>query len=160
MLMCRLDPRRRGIIVGELTIGRRQLGVSETSWTMDCPGGKRGGVQRVIGAFGYRHAVDAAQVKQAEVVLANLFYPNVSAGRGDADQFGVRTGQQVNQRNGIVYTGVDVGENWCGGHCGNDTGSDYQCTPGTSRTARLSGPGTRMRATAARTGRFGWRDDC
>jgi hypothetical protein len=109
----------------------------------------------VIEALGYRHAVDAAQVEQAEVVLADLLYANVSAGRGDADQFGVRACQQVNQRNGIVYTGVDVGENWCGGHCGNDTGKSYQCTPGSSRTARLTGPGTRMRDTAAPVGRFG-----
>jgi hypothetical protein len=112
----------------------------------------------MIGAFGHRQAVYAAQVQQAEVVLADLFYPNVSTGRGDADQFSVRACQQVNQRNGIVYTGVYVGENWCGGHRGNDTGRSYQCTPGTRRTARLTGPGSRMRATAARAGRFGRRD--
>jgi hypothetical protein len=89
---------------------------------MDRTVGERGGgVQRVIGASGHRHAIDAAQVEQAEVVLADLFYANVSTGRGDADQFGVRTGQQINQRDGIVYAGVDVGENWCGGHHGDDT---------------------------------------
>ena len=113
----------------------------------------------MICASGHRHAVDAAQVKQAEVVLADLFHPNVSAGRGDTDQFGVRACQQVDQRNGVVYTGVDIGENGCGGHCRNDTGPNYQCTPGTRRTTRLTGPGTRMRATAARAGRFGRRDD-
>jgi len=115
----------------------------------------------VIDTFRYRHPVDPAQLEQAEVVLANLIHPDVPAGRGDSDQVGLRAGQYINQRNRIVYTGVDVGENWCGGHCGNDTGSDYQCTPGTSRIARLTGPGTRTRVTA-RVGRLGRRreDDC
>jgi hypothetical protein len=31
----------------------------------------------------------------------------------------------------------------------------YQCTPGTSRTSRLTGPGIRTRATAARAGGLG-----
>ena len=68
------------------------------------------GFQRVVGAPGHRHAIDAAQIEQAEVVLADLFHANVSAGRGDTDEFGVWTGQQINQRDGIVYAGVDVGE--------------------------------------------------
>jgi len=124
---------------------------------MDCAVAERAwGFQRVSGAFGHRHAIDPAEIEQAEVVLADLFYANVPAGRGDSDQVGLRAGQQINQRNRIVYTGVDVGENWCGGHCGDDTGSDYQCTPGTSRIARLIGRGTRTRVTA-RVGRLGRR---
>ncbi len=113
MRMRRLDPCRRRIVAGEPTIGRRQLRVSQTPWPMDFPDRKRGGVQRVLDTFGYRHAVDPAQLEQAEVVLAHLIHADVPAGRGDADQLGLRAGQQVNQRNGIVYTGVDVGENWC-----------------------------------------------
>ena len=151
---------RIGIVVGDRTIGRWQLRVSQTPWPMDFPDRKRGGVQRVIDTFGYRHTVDPAQLKQAEVVLAHLVHADVPTGRGDADQLGLRTGQQVNQRDRVVYTGVDVGENWYGGHCGNDTGPIYQCTPGTRRTTRFTGPGTRIRATAARAGRFGRRDDC
>jgi hypothetical protein len=111
--------------------------------------------------FGYRHTVDPAQLEQAEVVLAHLIHADVPAGRGDADQLSFRAGQQIHQGNRVVDTGIDVGENWCGGHCGNDTGRYYQCTPGTSRIARLTGRGTRTRV-SARVGRFGRRgdDDC
>ena len=78
MPVCRLDPRRRSVITAQLPIGWRQLGVPQAPRSMDCTIGDCGRVQRAIGAFGHRHTVDAAQLKQAEVVLADLFYPNVS----------------------------------------------------------------------------------
>ena len=52
-----------------------------------------------------------AQFEQTEIVFAHLVHPNVSAGRRDADQIGVRAGQQVHQRHRVVDAGVDVDEN-------------------------------------------------
>src|SRR3984893_16351310 len=103
---------------------RRGCAVAERAW----------GIQRVSGALGHWQTIDAAQIEQAEVVLADLFHADVSAGRGDADEFGVWTGQQINQRDGIVYAGVDVGENGCGGPRGHDT-SRRLADPGGDRLA-------------------------
>ena len=55
-------------------------------------------------------SLTAAQLEQAEVVLANLLHRNVSRGRGDADQFGVVAGEQIHQRHRVVDARVDVGE--------------------------------------------------
>ena len=118
--VCRAHPRRRGVIVAELAIGRRQIGVAQAPWSVHgCGSADRAG-QGFVGALGHRNAVDAAQLEQAEVVLANLVHRNVSTGRGDADHVRVRAGQQVDQRHRIVDSGVDVDENGRF-HRGNDT---------------------------------------
>ncbi len=54
--------------------------------------------------------VDLAQLEQRQVVLANLLHRNVSRGRGDADEFGLGAGEQIDQRHRVVDARVDVDE--------------------------------------------------
>ena len=54
---------------------------------------------------------------------------------------------------GVVHSEGNV---WVCGGPRPEARRGYQCTPGTNRTARLTGPGTRSDATA-RAGRFGRR---
>src|SRR3979411_2333254 len=115
---------------------------------MDFRGGSQWAGQRFVGALRHRNAGDTTQLEQAQVVRANLLYPNISTGRGDADHVGVRAGQQVYQRKRVIDTGVDIDE--------DRRGFGPQWIPGTSRIALRTGRGTPMRPTA-RTGRLGRR---
>jgi hypothetical protein len=66
--------------------------------------------ERCVGAAGNGNAGHPTQFEQAQVVLANPFYRNVSRGRRDTHQLGVIAGEQVQQCERVVNAGVDVGE--------------------------------------------------
>ena len=120
--VCRAHPGRRGIVVGEPAIGRRQLGIPHPPRAVHLRGGAHRAGQGFVGALGHRDVSGSAKLEQAEVVFADLLYRNVSTGRGDADYVGFGAGQQVNQGQRIVDAGVDVDENR-GLHHGEDTGT-------------------------------------
>ena len=146
---------RLGGVVGSGCSGRLgQLGIPESLRSVRVLRGAQRCRQRDLRPRGHRDAGDPTQFQQRQVVAAHLMHANISRRRGDADQVGLRAGEQVGQGHRVVDAGVHVDEDRTGRP---DRRGTHQCTPGTSRTACLTGRGTRIAGTG-RTRRRGRRE--
>ena len=130
MLVCRVDPRLRGVMGGQPAVGGRQLRIAQAGGTMGVLGRAQRARHGRVGALRDGDVCGAAQLEQAEVVDAHLIHRDVAAGRRDPHQSRVGTGEQVDQGHRIVHTGVDVGEDGQSGvGCACRSGHSADSTP-------------------------------
>ncbi len=103
-------PRLGSVVLGELATPVGERRIPESGGAMGVLGGTQRRHQWASGALGHRNVGSAAQFEQAEVVDAHLVDWNVARRGGQADEFGVLTGEQIRQRHCVVHAGVDVRE--------------------------------------------------